>query len=68
MKATQAGWGATQPKKEEKEVNTIPPRNCLICGKPTRGYGFVLGGAGVVCSRKCDQEHEEKERGRKHGA
>jgi hypothetical protein len=65
MKANQAGHGNVEkPKPEEYR---IPPVPCIVCGKITQGYGWVDGGKGKVCSRKCDNEYKEKYYARKPG-
>ena len=56
---------ANQVKYEEQVIAPVP---CIVCGKHTQGYGWVAGGKGKVCSRKCDNEYKEKENGRKYGA
>lgn len=48
-----------------RQVNPVLPedfklnnRTCLVCKKPTQGYGcFSLG---YVCSRKCNEAYEKQ--------
>jgi len=44
--------------KTERQVEepVLAPRTCLVCQKPTQGYGCFA--AGYVCSRKCNDEYE----------
>lgn len=44
-------------KKAQQEVDEIPPRTCMVCKKPTLGYGMFQ--EGVVCSRKCNETYEK---------
>lgn len=47
-----------RPKAERKaEEPTLAPRTCLVCQKPTQGYGCFA--EGYTCSRRCTTNYGE---------
>lgn len=44
-------------KAEPQQEEEIPLRTCMVCKKPTLGYGCFQ--EGYVCSRKCNEAYEK---------